>query len=232
MTIKTVCFDVGKTLLTPAISEAQIVCDAAATFGAIVDLETVEKSIPAMYEFYEDAFKRDNSIWGNDAQAVEIWMSLYEYLCGLIGISEVGPQVAKIGYEKFLDPQSWMLYDDVMPTLSALKAQGISLGIISNWDSSLDSIIEGLGVSSYFKVIISSAVVGLYKPQPEIFELAIRELGAIAHETLFVGDHVDADIRGAARAGITPILIDRENRFEDSEEYIRVQNLKDILKYL
>jgi len=232
MTITTVCFDVGKTLITPAVSEAQILVDAASSFGVDVDVALVEKSIPAMYEYYEDLFKNDNSIWGNDDRAIEIWMMLYEHLCDLVGISEIGPQVARLGYEKFLDPACWKLYDDVSPTLSALRAKGMSLGIISNWDSSLEAIIKGLGIKPFFEVLISSAVVGMYKPQPEIFELALRELGAVNSETLFVGDHMDADIIGAAGVGITPVLIDRENSFKDGEGYIRIQNLGDILRYL
>ena len=209
-----------------------MLCDAAGSLGVVVDIAAVEEAIPAMYRYYEQLFKEDNSIWGDDNRAINIWMLMYEYLCELVGIPEVGPEVAKIGYTAYLKAGSWELFDDVMPTLDALKSQGISLGIISNWDSSLQGIIDGMGIMPYFDTLICSAVVGLHKPQTEIFKLALDEMGVEKSETLYVGDHMDADIKGALKAGITPVLIDRHARFKDGEGYIRIQNLEEILKYL
>ena len=232
MTIKTVFFDVGNTLLTPAIPEEKVLCDAAACLGATLDIAVVSERIPAMYEYYEELFARDNSIWADDRRAAETWMSMYEYLCDMVGIPEVGPQVARLGYETFLDPNSWTTFDDVIPTLLALKARQLPLGLISNWDNSLESIIDGLGLRPYFGVVLSSAVVGLHKPQLEIFELAMRRMGATKEESMYVGDHIDADIKGAANAGMKPVLIDRDNNYRDSEEYIRIQDMQELLRYL
>jgi putative hydrolase of the HAD superfamily len=232
MTIRTVFFDVGNTLLTPAISEAQVLVDAATSVGATVDLKLVEENVPRMYQYYEQLYEEDNSVWADEDRAVGIWLTIYEYLCELVGLSEFGSQIARLGYEKFLAADSWATFDDVMPTLDGLKARGVKLGLISNWDCSLESIITGLGLGSYFDLIVASAKVRLHKPEPEIFELALREIGAEASESMHVGDHRIADVAGSARVGITPVLIDRGNRHEDTEGVIRVQNLEDLLKHL
>jgi len=232
MTIKTVLFDAGNTLLTPAIPESQVLSDAAASLGVSIDAAVIEKHIPAMYEYYEVLFARDNSVWADDERAADIWMEMYVYLCELVGIPEIGTQVARIGYETYKDPRSWTIFDDVMLTINALQSQQIAIGIISNWDSTLASIIQGLGMTHHFDVIITSAVVGLHKPQQEIFKLALRELGAKGDETMYVGDHIHADARGSAGAGLLPVLIDRDNQHKDSEGFIRIQNLHDLLKYL
>jgi putative hydrolase of the HAD superfamily len=232
MSITTVFFDVGNTLLTPALTEGKVLTDAAASLGAHLDPAFVEQKIPLMYQYYEKIYEADNSLWANEERAVGIWQTLYEHLCGLIGIPQLGAQIAKIGYKRFLDPSSWALFDDVLPTLSALKSRNITLGLISNWDNSLESIIKGMGLESYFDIIISSATVGLYKPQPEIFELALSKTGACASESMHIGDHLQADVGGAAGVGITPVLIDRNDRHENGEGYLRAQNLQDILEYL
>jgi putative hydrolase of the HAD superfamily len=232
MSITTVFFDVGNTLLTPAMAEGKVLTEAAASLGIRLDPALVEQKIPLMYRYYEEIYEADNSLWADEERAVGIWQTLYEHLCGLIGIPQFGSQIAKIGYTRFLEPSSWALFDDVLPTLSALKSRNITLGLISNWDSSLQNIVEGMGIGSYFDTVISSAVVGLYKPRPEIFELALSKTGTCAAESMHIGDHLQADVGGAAGVGITPVLIDRNNRHENGEGYLRAQNLRDILEYL
>ena len=232
MTIKTVFFDAGNTLLTPAIPESQALSDAAASLGITIDAADIEKHIPAMYEHYERLFAQDQSAWADEKRAVNLWMSMYYHLCDLLGITEKASQIAQKGYDTFLDPMSWTLFDDVMPTLLALRSRQIPIGIISNWDCSLDSIIDGMGLRHHFDVVLSSAAVGMYKPHPAIFERALHELGAEREESMYVGDHIIADVEGSLNAGFTAVLIDRENRYPDNERYIRVQDLREILEYL
>jgi putative hydrolase of the HAD superfamily len=230
MTIRTVFFDVGNTLLTPALSEGEVLMQIAADFGVSVDAALVEQNMLRVWEYYEELYEADNAIWGDEERAVGIWLAMYEYLCKLVEIpEELHAQIARKGYEVFLSPESWMLFDDALPTLSALKSRDITLGLISNWDSSLDSIINGMGLGSYFDTIISSAVVGLYKPQPEIFRLALSETGTKASEAMHVGDHPYADVGGASGVGITPVLIDRGNWYPANDDYIHVQDLRDLL---
>ena len=104
------------------------------------------------------------------------------------------------------------LYEDVVPTLQGLRDAGFKLGIVSNWDTPLDPLLERLGIVDYFDAIVAShdARVRSEKPDPHIFNYALAAVGVSAEETVHIGDTYEADIVGARNVGIRPILLDRE----------------------
>ena len=89
------------------------------------------------------------------------------------------------------------LFDDVLSTLEGLK-QNYTLGILSNGNS----YPKTLGVEAYFQFVILAQDVGIEKPDPEIFRLAIEKAGCLPDEFLYVGDSQEDDILGAKRAGV------------------------------
>lgn len=90
--------------------------------------------------------------------------------------------------------------------LGGLKQQGYSLGIVSNgWGTFQTRAIEGLGIQDYFEVILISEIEQVRKPQAEIFHRAAKRLGVTAKNTVFIGDHPEADIMGAKNAGMKAI---------------------------
>lgn len=89
--------------------------------------------------------------------------------------------------------------------LSQLK-HDYMLGIITNGLGSFQSrVVNGLGIDGFFDAILISEVEQLRKPQPEIFQRALQRLNGSSRETVFVGDHPDADIGGARGAGLKAI---------------------------
>lgn len=85
--------------------------------------------------------------------------------------------------------------------LNELKEQGYLLGIITNGRSQFQSrAIDGLGIRDYFDAILISEVEQVRKPQVEIFQRAMNRLGVSALSSVFVGDHLEADIVGAKNA--------------------------------
>ena len=90
-----------------------------------------------------------------------------------------------------------VLFDDVPPTLEGLK-QNYTLGILSNGNS----YPKTLGVEEYFQFVILAQDVGIEKPDPEIFRLAIEKAGCLPDEFLYVGDSQEDDILGAKKAGV------------------------------
>lgn len=103
------------------------------------------------------------------------------------------------------------LFADVKETLSALKASGLRLGLISNWHGGLHYFCEELGIARYFDAIVSSAEVGCEKPDPRIFREALTRLRTSPEQTLHVGDSIDDDFRGAKAAGLDSVLVDRRS---------------------
>jgi putative hydrolase of the HAD superfamily len=227
----TVFFDVGNTLLTPAIDESRVFVAKAAHYGIELDQAEVEANIPWMYRFYEELYTQDDTFWADEKRAMAIWEEMYEALAHRLGIDHLAQALARAVHEVYLKPESWKPFDDVLPTLDALQERGITMGLISNWDSSLIAIIEGLGMGSYFKAVIASAVVNLKKPDAPIFELALDLLGAQPKTALHVGDHITADVEGARAVGITPVLLDRARK-HTAVSCRRVEALTDLLGLL
>jgi putative hydrolase of the HAD superfamily len=101
-------------------------------------------------------------------------------------------------------------YPEVAETLTALRAVGLRLVVVSNWDVSLHEALAQTGLAPLIDGAISSAEAGAAKPAPAIFERALALAGGVAPAAaVHVGDDVGADVVGARAAGITPVLVVR-----------------------
>jgi putative hydrolase of the HAD superfamily len=115
-------------------------------------------------------------------------------------------------YERFAQPESWSIYEDVLPTIETLIDRGIDLGIISNWDERLRPLLKRLKIDGYFRVIIISQEIGFQKPSDVIFHEAVRKFTCPASCVLHVGDGEMEDMEGARRAGLQSALLRRNGK--------------------
>ena len=121
--------------------------------------------------------------------------------CG-VDDDEFAEQLNKLYLKhRFEDVQ---LFDDVVPTLEGLRQKYI-LGILSNGNS----YPETLGVEKYFQFVILAQEMGMEKPDPGLFHLAIGKAGCQPGEFLYVGDSQEDDIAGAKRAGVKVVWFNR-----------------------
>jgi putative hydrolase of the HAD superfamily len=116
---------------------------------------------------------------------------------------------------------SWRVYEDVCPALDALRRSGVSMAVVSNWDSYLPALLEELGLAGYFARVFVSAIEETGKPHPEIFRRACTALDVRPSEALHVGDSPEDDYEGARNAGLRALLLDREGRHAGVAERIR-----------
>jgi HAD superfamily hydrolase (TIGR01509 family) len=100
--------------------------------------------------------------------------------------------------------------EGVVQTLSELRRRGVRLGLISNCTEEVALVWESSQFAGHFDVEVFSATAGCMKPDPLIYELALRKLGVPASEALFVGDGANDELAGATRAGLTAVLIHPE----------------------
>ena len=117
--------------------------------------------------------------------------------------------------------------------LAELKQQGYKLAVVSNGGHATRlTILQGLGFSHYFDEIISSELVGISKPNPEIFLHTSRQLDIAPQHCLFIGDHPVNDIQGATEAGMQALWLKGFHEVEDHKSMNTIQNLAEIKQYL
>jgi putative hydrolase of the HAD superfamily len=116
--------------------------------------------------------------------------------------------------------QNIQLWSRVMPDTPAflewLVAQGYFVGVISNSIGTLEGQLVHLGLARYFQAILDSAIVGIQKPHPGIFKLALQRAGVEGSEAIFVGDTYATDVGGAQLAGLTGVLMDSVGAYPDA----------------
>ncbi len=117
-------------------------------------------------------------------------------------------------YDFFAQPRAWRLYPDTRPALEALHARGIRLGVISNFDSRLFDLLDGLGIARFFDPTVISTRAGAAKPDTAIFSHALARHGLAPERAVHVGDSYEMDVLGARAAGLRPVLIDRAKSSE------------------
>ena len=122
------------------------------------------------------------------------------------GLAEtVAPDLAEALYGRLLRPEGWRPYADTIPTLQALYAAGVPVGVLSNIGFDIRPLCAELGFAQYVSAWVLSYEVGTCKPDPAIFRHACRSLGAEPERTLMVGDSV-ADA-GAVQAGCRVLVL-------------------------
>jgi len=100
-------------------------------------------------------------------------------------------------------------YADAIPVLDELRADGLRLVCVSNWDCELPAVLERVGLAARFDAVVASALAGARKPDPAIFARALELAGCDATAAIHVGDS-DDDVAGAGAAGIDVLRIDRD----------------------
>lgn len=116
----------------------------------------------------------------------------------------------KVAVEEMMAAIRFTAYPDVAPALAKLRALGMRLVCLSNWDYSLPDVLAHVGLAEALDGVVTSAAVGARKPDPRLFEAALEVAGCAADEALHVGDTPTEDVEGARAAGIRALLIDRD----------------------
>ena len=146
--------------------------------------------------------------------------------------------------------------EDVLPALAALEAdnrarslwrivepgteevlvelgrRGLALGVISNSDGRIEADLLEAGLGTHFACVLDSSVVGVEKPDPAIFALALSRLALPAEDAVYVGDVYAIDVLGARRAGIEAVLMDPLSLYDAPHDCPRIRTLADLLTLL
>jgi putative hydrolase of the HAD superfamily len=124
-------------------------------------------------------------------------------------------------------PDAWIALPDAEETLHELRGRGWKLGVASNFDRRLVTVLEGLRGLPPFDAVCISSLIGWRKPAPEFYRRVIEACGAPPSSICFVGDHIEHDFVGAKTAGMRALFIDPHAAQDDSE---RLRSIRELLR--
>ena len=127
--------------------------------------------------------------------------------------------------------ESWVPFPDAVPALERVRDLGLRTGLVSNASELARRVLRNLDMERLFDLIVISEEVGVRKPDPRIFRIALDRACSSPSRALFLGDKPATDIGGAASAGIRGILVDRRDTFSDSG-LTRIRSLDELGEYL
>jgi putative hydrolase of the HAD superfamily len=201
--VRAVFFDAGNTLLQ-------------VNYGAIVEqlrLRGIRRTTEALAQAeYRARVRLDPHLApGASTESQSVAGYYFRYVLEELGITD--PEVSRalaewrrgynlpVGLWNQPDPQAEEI-------LVRLRREGVGTGVISNSNGSVRGILEELGLARHLDVILDSAVVGVEKPDPRIFRLALEAARVPPHEAVYIGDLYSVDVIGARGAGLEAILLD------------------------
>jgi putative hydrolase of the HAD superfamily len=210
MTLETVFLDAGGVIVFP---NWQRVSDALAGHGVSVSAERLERADPLA----KKALDVPAVIHGTSDQSRS-----WPYFNLVLEYAGVAPcdrtDLALADLRRYHDTMNlWETVPDHVPhALRALKARH-RLVVVSNANGTLHHAFERLGLMPLVDDVLDSAVEGIEKPDPRLFQIALARSGGKAATTVHVGDMYEIDVAGARAAGIRPLFIDSAGLYPDAD---------------
>ncbi len=235
--IRAVFFDWFNTLADYEPPRHQLHWQACREHGIELSPETMRRSITLADRFFFAENTRSPVEKRSPEEKTGVYIRYQEILFAEAGVRVAKDVLLKIlarAHELFKTGVSWALFDDVLPTLKALKEKGLTLGLLTNATRDVvpASVYHRLGLEPYLDFIVTSEEAGEDKPHPAIFRLALERAGVAAAEAMHVGDQYDIDIAGAKGIGINPVLLDRQDANPQVTDCPRIRTLPEIVDYI
>jgi putative hydrolase of the HAD superfamily len=218
-----VLFDAAETLFTTRGTVGEIYGEVAHRYGSTSKPSDIQTAFIQQFR-HSGPLTTDNE--------KEWWKDVVHRVFADVGMVSDFDRFFDDVYERFRDTRGWRLFPETLEVLEELRRLRCRLGVISNFDSRVYSVMESLKILTFFDSITISSETGYAKPHPEIFKAAIRAAGVPGSRILYVGDNLADDVEAGAAAGLHTILIDRHGRYSASAAVPIIQNLRQVLNEL
>jgi putative hydrolase of the HAD superfamily len=217
--IKAVLFDMGGTLVKAE--------PTAETYSRILKAHGIELPVEEIAVAWERA-KKSLDFRKMLELGASFWVKINLLILENLGIKHDALPLAEAMDREWWKYASVSLYPEALMLLRELKGKHVKIGIVTNGlQADVKKVLSKLNLEGFFDVEASIDAVGKMKPEKEIFIYAVEKLGLQPQEALFIGDDTEIDYKGATKAGLRALLIDRQNRADRDVKKIR--NLQEIL---
>ena len=211
--IRAIFYDAGHTLVRPRAEIDEVWEFLAHQLGVDIAQEH-RREFPNVGAFFYTRLGEDGlGSYASDDAARNFWTEYYTYTLRDTLPEMPLTQIRSAGsalYDWYADPAQWEPFPDTIAALEAGHARGLIQGVVSDWGSDLLPILHAHEITRRMDFVVASAVVGLSKPNRDIFLYALGRAGTEAREAVYVGDSYLADVLGSRGAGMHPVLIDRD----------------------
>jgi len=218
--IKAVLFDLDGTLRHHIPSGGDVFMEYARSLGLQISEEDSVRAqhwehfyFASSLEIHKDSetFKADQKgFWVNFAKRLLVALGAHPTLA-----ADLAPKVS-VYMDEFHKPEVHVP-GDAYTLLESLRSSNYILGVVSNREKPYLEELKKIKIDGYIKFSLAGGEVNSYKPDGVIFKRALELSGTAADETMYVGDNYFADIIGARRAGLRPVLYDPANIFPDED---------------
>jgi len=232
--LRGVLLDAGQTLIRELTPPGTVAAEAAAAAGVDVPDAMLAEAMASASADMAGRWHR-GPFWHSETNVRRLFTGAYaDALARLNGTAAVDPRwtaLADAIYDAYGHARHWQLFEDVPELLEALVRAGIPVAVVSDWGHGLEAILLDLALGHHLHSIVVSSRVGIAKPEPELFAMALQRLGIDAAGAVHVGDTYVKDVVGARAAGIAAVLIDRERRHERMDCTV-VHDLRELIELL
>lgn len=126
-------------------------------------------------------------------------------------------RVAEAIWAQHLEQNLWSrILPGVVAALEDLRRADLRLAVVSNSEGTLTALLDRIDLARHFHAVVDSWVVGMTKPDPQIFAAALERVQTRAEDAVMVGDSIKADVLGAQAAGIRAALIDPHDLYREA----------------
>ncbi len=230
--IKAVFFDLYHTLVTYDPPQEELEARALKDFGINADPAVFRRPLVIADEFIYQEIARRPLRYRSQEEKLALYAQYQEILLKEAGIKYDKKLVLGVLGKAQQFKMNLVLFDDVAPALTDLKGRGLILGLISNIEQDITGTLQRLGLPSWLAVVVTSQDAGSNKPQPEIFQEALRRAGVSPSEAIYIGDQYQVDVLGARGAGMKGILLDRRGYYEAITDCPRIGSLNELVEHL
>lgn len=218
--VKAIFFDLDGTLRHSVPSGGDVFSDYAVSLGLHVNSEDRIRAVRWEHLYWASSADLRDDLLAHSGETEKFWIEYSRRRLIALGAQpamavELAPKVS-LHMGEVYKPQS-IVPDDVRQALTELKQAGYFMAVLSNRDKPFQDVLVSHGISEFFSFSLAGGEVDSYKPNPGLFEHALRRAGLDPNEAIYVGDNYFADVVGSRRAGLRPVLFDPDTIFPEAD---------------